>query len=123
MPTYEYECEKCGLVFEQFQSMTAEPLTTCANPECAGIRPRLDFNILSIYKAEYLVDIHHDNCKGCRKCIARCQFDALTFSHTLKRTVVDYDKCFGCGVCIHACSNGGLYLRPRSEVPAYEDAY
>ena len=32
MPTYEYECTKCGHVFERFQSMTDEPLKRC--PEC-----------------------------------------------------------------------------------------
>jgi putative FmdB family regulatory protein len=28
MPTYEYECTKCGHVFEVFQSITAKPLKT-----------------------------------------------------------------------------------------------
>ena len=34
MPTYEYECKKCGYQFERFQSITAEPLKTC--PKCRG---------------------------------------------------------------------------------------
>lgn len=29
MPTYEYECHACGQIFEEFQSITAEPLTVC----------------------------------------------------------------------------------------------
>ncbi len=33
MPTYEYECSKCGLVYEHFQSIKAEPLKTCIHPE------------------------------------------------------------------------------------------
>lgn len=32
MPTYEYECTKCGHGFERFQSMTDEPVKRC--PEC-----------------------------------------------------------------------------------------
>jgi putative FmdB family regulatory protein len=32
MPTYEYECTKCGFHFERFQSMTDKPLERC--PEC-----------------------------------------------------------------------------------------
>jgi len=32
MPTYEYECTKCGYHFEQFQSMKDEPLKKC--PQC-----------------------------------------------------------------------------------------
>lgn len=34
MPTYEYECRKCGYQFERFQSITAEPVKTC--PKCRG---------------------------------------------------------------------------------------
>lgn len=34
MPTYEYECQRCGHRFERFQSMTDEPLKRC--PECRG---------------------------------------------------------------------------------------
>ena len=32
MPTYEYECLKCGHQFEKFQNMTEEPVKRC--PEC-----------------------------------------------------------------------------------------
>jgi putative FmdB family regulatory protein len=39
MPTYEYECLKCGHKFEEFQSMTAKPLTKC--PVCKGKVKRL----------------------------------------------------------------------------------
>ena len=33
MPTYEYECGKCGHRMEHFQSMTEKPLKKC--PKCA----------------------------------------------------------------------------------------
>ena len=32
MPTYEYECRACQHQFEQFQSITAKPVTRC--PAC-----------------------------------------------------------------------------------------
>ncbi len=32
MPTYEYECTKCGHTFEAFQSMSDKPLSRC--PKC-----------------------------------------------------------------------------------------
>lgn len=34
MPTYEYECKKCGYRFEKFQKMTDKPVSKC--PECKG---------------------------------------------------------------------------------------
>lgn len=39
MPTYEYECRKCRSVFEEFQPITAKPLTKC--PQCGGRVDRL----------------------------------------------------------------------------------
>ena len=41
MPTYEYECQKCGHEFEAFQSITAEPLTRCNADGCKGKVQRL----------------------------------------------------------------------------------
>lgn len=32
MPTYEYICKTCGYGFEEFQSISAEPLKIC--PKC-----------------------------------------------------------------------------------------
>jgi putative FmdB family regulatory protein len=34
MPTYEYECAKCGLHFEKVQSMSAKPLEICPEDVC-----------------------------------------------------------------------------------------
>lgn len=34
MPTYEYECERCGRVLEKFQRITDAPLKRC--PLCRG---------------------------------------------------------------------------------------
>ena len=39
MPTYEYQCRKCGHEFEKFQAITAAPLKTC--PKCKGAVARL----------------------------------------------------------------------------------
>jgi putative FmdB family regulatory protein len=34
MPTYQYRCTKCKHEFEEFQSISDDPLDTC--PKCAG---------------------------------------------------------------------------------------
>jgi putative regulatory protein, FmdB family len=41
MPTYEYECAKCGKTFDVFQSMKDEPLKTCPDKKCKGKVKRL----------------------------------------------------------------------------------
>ncbi|MBL7134769.1 MAG: zinc ribbon domain-containing protein [Phycisphaerae bacterium] len=39
MPTYEYECQECGLRFEKFQNIKAKPLKACV--DCGGSVRRL----------------------------------------------------------------------------------
>jgi len=39
MPTYQYRCTKCAHEFEEFQSITASPITFC--PECEGFVERV----------------------------------------------------------------------------------
>lgn len=39
MPTYDYKCNDCGITFELFQPMSAEPIRNC--PECNGSVKRL----------------------------------------------------------------------------------
>jgi putative FmdB family regulatory protein len=34
MPTYDYECEKCGQTFEAFQSMKDKAFETCPESAC-----------------------------------------------------------------------------------------
>ena len=41
MPTYEYECEKCGFIFEEYQRITEPPLTICKKDGCGGNVKRL----------------------------------------------------------------------------------
>jgi putative FmdB family regulatory protein len=39
MPTYDYQCEKCGHRFELFQKMSDAPAASC--PKCGGKVRRL----------------------------------------------------------------------------------
>lgn len=39
MPTYEYQCKKCGHLFEKFQSIKDKPIRNC--PQCRGGVQRL----------------------------------------------------------------------------------
>ena len=41
MPTYDYECKKCGETFEVFQSMRDRKLSKCRDKACGGKVERL----------------------------------------------------------------------------------
>ncbi len=59
MPTYDYKCDACGHTFEQFQSITANPLKKC--PDCGksklkrlmGTGAGLIFKGAGFYQTDY----------------------------------------------------------------------
>ena len=66
MPTYEYECQKCGHKFEVFQSITAEPLKKC--PKCNGkIRRLIGIGAGLIFKGSGFYDTDYRKKKGTEK--------------------------------------------------------
>ena len=99
-------------------------LCSCENPECAGIRPRVDFGINSIYKAEYVIGLDagpvHGLHEAARRCARsrRCRYDA-----TQEKVAVKRDACCGCGVCRHACATGRARLAPREETADQKGKY
>jgi putative FmdB family regulatory protein len=68
MPTYEYECEKCGHRFELFQSMSEAPRKRC--PKCRGkVRRLIGTGAGMIFKGSgfYTTDYRSDSYKQQKK--------------------------------------------------------
>ncbi len=63
MPTYEYECTKCGHLFEKFHGMLDEPVKRC--PECRckvrklpGAGAGIIFKGSGFYQTDYRSDAY-----------------------------------------------------------------
>ncbi len=70
MPNYDYQCEKCGEVFEVFQSMKDEKLTDCPKEGCDGrVKRLLGTGAGLIFKGEgfYETDYRSDSYKAGEK--------------------------------------------------------
>lgn len=76
MPTYEYLCQKCGKEFEQFQSMTDQPLTVCPKEACGmkkwgkgKVKRLLSAGSGLIFKGSgfYITDYRSDSYKAAAK--------------------------------------------------------
>jgi putative FmdB family regulatory protein len=70
MPTYGYACENCGHEFDEFQSITAQPLRKC--PSCGKLRLKrlIGTGSAIIFKGSgfYQTDYRSDNYKtGAKK--------------------------------------------------------
>jgi putative FmdB family regulatory protein len=62
MPTYQYECTKCGYLFEEFQNITDKPLKKC--PRCGGkLRRLISGGVGLIFKGSgfYVTDYKKSN--------------------------------------------------------------
>lgn len=65
MPTYEYKCNSCGYVFEEFQSINDEPIKIC--PKCGGsVSKKISAGIGLIFKGSgfYITDYKRKNSSG-----------------------------------------------------------
>ena len=49
-------------------------------------------------------------CSGCRKCVAVCSYEAISFDEEAGVAVVNRSLCKGCGACSAACSSGANCL-------------
>ena len=70
MPTYDYTCRKCGIEFEQFQSMKDDPLTVCPDKACNGkVKRSIGSGAGLIFKGSgfYTTDYRSDSYKSAAK--------------------------------------------------------
>lgn len=84
---------------------------------CCGAMQMQQNGIPMLAPSGYLCCVASDLCEGCGRCIASCQFGALSISE--KCVAIDPDLCMGCGVCTSQCNQEALSLRrePSKGVP------
>ena len=80
------------------------------------IRGAVDFG-LSMRKSHYAAVVDYDKCNGCGICAQRCQFGALKFEVTTKKSNIDQFLCYGCGLCQTGCPKGAIKLVDRASLP------
>ncbi len=63
MPTYDYECPKCGHRFELFQRITEKPRQTCPSCKSRGVRRLIGTGAGLLFKGSgfYITDYRSDS--------------------------------------------------------------
>ncbi len=70
MPTYEYRCNECGVKFERFHSIKADPIRDC--PDCGkkgSVTRLISGGAGLIFKGDgfYITDYRSDSYKSAQK--------------------------------------------------------
>ena len=61
-----------------------------------------------------VAQIDPEKCTLCRKCVAWCEFNAITVIPPVSFARIDESLCHSCGACIYACSDGAIFEKPST---------
>ncbi|MEW6328207.1 MAG: 4Fe-4S ferredoxin [Thermodesulfobacteriota bacterium] len=85
--------------------------------DCMAYRFQLKMQIgKAMWKGEYIAGIDPLLCNGCKECLKRCYFDAITYDRQNAKCSVQLMNCYGCGICRAVCKNNAVRLMNRSSV-------
>jgi len=92
-------------------------ICNCDRSDCLAMRSTVTHALPVMFRGEYVAEVVPDECAGCRECMRVCQFGAITYSPSSKKTVIDQRWCYGCGVCRSVCKKNAIRLEERAKVP------
>jgi Pyruvate/2-oxoacid:ferredoxin oxidoreductase delta subunit len=90
-------------------------ICNCDRADCLAMRSTVTHAVPVMFRAEYVAEIDAELCSGCRQCMQLCQFGALSYSASVKKTVVDQAWCYGCGICRSSCEKKAIRLGDRAD--------
>lgn len=69
----------------------------------------------TLVSTPFVASLDPATCKGCGKCVERCQMEALQLEED--KAVLNVDRCIGCGLCVSTCPTDSLTLvrKPDAE--------
>lgn len=114
----EHESEGLCHTVWTFRAPFIGGICNCDRTDCLAMRCTVSHDVPVMFRAEYVAEVAPDTCTGCRQCMRVCQFGAISYSASNRKTAVDPHFCFGCGICRRACQRNAIQLKDRRSVPA-----
>ena len=62
----------------------------------------------SLVTPEFIVEIDHDHCRRCKRCVMNCSYEVFEFKD---RAVADNSKCVACHRCVIYCPEKVITVR------------
>jgi heterodisulfide reductase subunit A-like polyferredoxin len=76
-----------------------------------------------MWKGEYVADIDPLQCDGCRECMKRCYFGAISYDRKNMKCSIKLMNCYGCGICRAVCKQNAIMLLERAGVAPVAHAW
>ena len=76
-----------------------------------------------MWKSEYLASIDPSACDGCRECMKRCYFGAISYDRQNMKCSVKPENCYGCGICRAVCKHDAVCLVDRRSILTFAHAW
>lgn len=112
------KADKAGLVLSPGNAQDASFICACCGC-CCGVLRSLKFheNPGELVSTPFVAQVRTEDCIGCRKCIGRCQMDALEMDG--RKVRLDERRCIGCGLCVTTCPTDCIKLvrKPEDDQP------
>ena len=103
-----------GLVLQPENSQKPEAICCCCGDCCVYLKRYKQLpRPVDMYLSNYYVEVDPELCKGCQKCIERCQLEARIMVDGI--ATVDLSRCIGCGNCVAFCPSGANRLIKKGE--------
>lgn len=106
--------EKEGLVVQPENAQSPAFFCLCCGCCCGVLRTLKQFpRPAEFCTSNYFAEVDSGVCIGCKKCLKRCQMEALSVENKLAK--VDLDRCIGCGLCVSSCPSDAILLKKKPE--------
>ncbi len=107
------QAEENALVLMSTNSRDIINICCCCSCCCALLHQLKRYpRPAEMVRSAFVASVDSSLCKGCKKCIKRCQMDAVIEGD--KKVSVDANRCIGCGLCVTTCKQAAMTLKPKA---------
>jgi Pyruvate/2-oxoacid:ferredoxin oxidoreductase delta subunit len=107
--------ENDGLVLQPSNAQSPAFVCSCCGCCCGmlGVQ-KLLHRPVDFWTTSFHAAVDETVCKGCGKCVKRCQVNAVSLSASRKMAEVNLDRCIGCGLCVPTCESRAIQLKKNA---------
>ncbi len=108
------KAEEIGLVLQPTNNQNPSFICCCCGC-CCGVLTSIKklSKPAQYFHTNFYAEVNTELCSGCKKCIKRCQMEAVSIKD--KVAVIDLDWCIGCGICVPTCPDNAIELKDKKK--------